>query len=101
MSLFADGTPEAAIERKYVSTLCQLGLSVNDANDAFLRFARQTEGQDAKPRVGDALLEFAETDLKARAAVAALITTGVTEDDIRSWYNMHPLEAIACSEFSK
>ena len=60
MAVFPDGTVEGAIERKYVSTLCQMGLSNEGANDAFLRFAQQTEGQDARPQAGDVLLDFAE-----------------------------------------
>lgn len=92
MSVFPENTVEAAIERKYMATLLELGFGNTEANEAFVGFIQQTEGQDAAPNGGDRLLDFAQTDDRARAVVERLRNSGVRDEDIRSWYNMHPLE---------
>ena len=94
MPVFPSDKIEGQIERKYVPTLIELGLSEKEASEEISRFAQKTDWTQAVPNRGDHLLELAKRDESCRAAIEKRKSYGIRDDDIRSWFNTHPFEQI-------
>jgi hypothetical protein len=95
---------ERELEAQYVHTLHMLGLSPSEARRTFWHIMNQikgealTTGTSALPRdFGDWLLERENVDGTVQATLAKRRAEGVTDQDIRWWWNMHHLErAMMC-----
>jgi hypothetical protein len=95
---------ERELEAQYVHTLHMLGFSPSEARRAFWHIMNEIKEESLKtgtstlPRdFGDWLLERENTDERVQAMLAKRRAEGVTDPDIRWWWNMHYLErAMMC-----
>jgi hypothetical protein len=95
---------ERELEAQYVHTLHMLGLSPSEARRAFwhimneIKEEARTTGTSTVPRnFGDWLLERENIDGRVQTMLAKRRAEGVTDQDIRWWWNMHHLErAMMC-----
>jgi len=95
---------ERELEAHYVHDLHMMGLSPSEARRAFWHIMNEIKEESLKtgtstlPRdFGDWLLERENTDERVKAMLAKRRTEGVTDQDIRWWWNMHHLQrAVMC-----
>lgn len=92
---------ERGLGAQYVHTLHMMGLSPSEARRAFWHLVNEIKeesletGASTLPRdFGDWLLERETTDERVKAVLARRRAEGVTDQDIRSWWNMHHLERV-------
>jgi hypothetical protein len=104
MGLFFKSSIERQLEKFYVTELQKTGMSLSEAKstvrlmltkakeeaekEGTLNLLRQRKAQN----LGDILLEKEATDDKFKTKVAKLRKEGVTDEDLRWWWNMHELE---------
>jgi hypothetical protein len=93
------------LEESYVRSFSQVGWSPSEARQtvrAMLQRADErsrSQGTDKyPPNFGDILLKNRENDSQAATIVARLHEDGVTDDDIRWWWNLHDLERCMLAE---
>jgi hypothetical protein len=85
--IFPANTIEGTIEREYVPAFGSEG------EDSFRHCVKEAEGVPvAPPNYGDLIVQGAEENPELRSLVANLRKHGVRDQDIRWWYNKHPLE---------
>jgi hypothetical protein len=99
MGLFSRSTIEKELEKTYVPLYQSMGMSYGEAKNQFSEFIEQSkadserEGTNSLPlNFGDVLLNKESTDNNVRNLLKRLREEGVTDKDIRWWWNMHELE---------
>ena len=95
---------ERELEVQYVPALHMMGLSPSEARRAFWHIMNEIREDSLKtetstlPRdFGDWLLERENNDERVKAMLAKRRVEGVTDEDIRWWWNMHHLERAVMS----
>src|SRR5262249_45764469 len=98
-TLSAESKIQARLERDYIPIFHQLGLTLEEACIAFLKaFGRVKSQYDQKgivnrpPNYGDRLLEQEKVDPMVTSALRKKRSEGVSDLDIRWWWNIHFLE---------
>lgn len=95
---------ERELEAQYVPTLHMMGLSPPEARRAFWHIMNEIRedclktGTSTLPKdFGDWLLERENTDERVKAMLTKRRAEGITDQDIRWWWNMHHLERAVIS----
>lgn len=90
---------EKQIKKQYVQMYRMEGFSIRKARDIVHTMLEQAKQDSEKertanlsPNFGDILLEKESTDEKIKSMLAKLRQEGVTDEDIKWWWNMHDLE---------
>lgn len=90
---------ERELEAQYVHTLHLMGLGPSEARRAFWHILNEIKADSLKTGAatlptcfGDRLLERENTDERVKALLTTKRAEGVTDQDIRWWWNMHHLE---------
>lgn len=90
---------EKQIEKQYVQMYRMEGFSIGKARDTVQTMLEQAKQDSEKegtanlpPNFGDILLEKESTDEKIKSMLAKLRQEGVTDKDIKWWWNMQDLE---------
>ena len=99
MGFFSRKSPiEKQLEETHASMFAAMGMPAGEARRTAKELvaeakARCEEGElDMPPSWGDLLLRREKVDPDTRASLAIKRAEGVTDDDIRWWWNLHPLE---------
>ena len=92
-------TIEKQVEKLYVQMYQTKGLSLSEARDTVRTMLEQAKKDAEKEgtvnipqNFGDILLEKEASDEKTKAKLAKLRKEGVTDKDIKWWWNMYDLE---------
>lgn len=90
---------ERQLEDEYVPTLEMMGMSPSEARSTlstlFEQVRKQSEDESTAglpQNFGDVMLQREHSDEKISAMLGEKRREGVTDDDIRWWWNMHDLE---------
>ena len=100
MGWFSKGPSiERQLKEVYVPMFMQSGMPISQANEQFSEWLReakqwsQKEGMDKLPQnFGDLLLQNEATAPNIKAKLDKVRREGVTDEDIRVWWNLHDLE---------
>lgn len=101
MGFFSRKTPlEKMLEDTHASMYAAMGMPSREARQAARELVARAKADceaagytaDPMPGLGDVLLRRENEDPKTRAELAIKRAEGVTDDNIRWWWNLHPLE---------
>ena len=90
---------EQQLKEVYVPMLMQSGMPISQANEQFSEMLRKAKEESRKAKMdnlpqnfGDLLLQNEATAPNIKSRLEKVRREGVTDDDIRTWWNLHDLE---------
>lgn len=99
MGLFSKPSIEKELEKTYIPMFQSMGMSLGEAKQQFFEYLdkckleSEREGTDKLPQnFSEVIIENKSSEAGAQDLLARLRIEGVTDNDIRWWWNMHDLE---------
>lgn len=99
MGLFSHPTIEKELEKTYVPLYQSMGMTYGEAKQKFSELIERCKGESEREgtnnlpqNFGDILLAKENIDNSVRSLLTRLREEGVTDNDIRWWWNMQELE---------